>query len=488
VIIGAGLGGLSAAAHLARRGVDVTVLERDPVCGGKAGRVQMGGYTFDTGPTVLTMPGILRDTFAAADADLDTQVKLVRLDPVYRATFADGSSLRVHADAERMTQEIRENCSAHDADAFGEFRAWLCKLNEVEMTTFIDRNYDSPLDLARSIRPLVTLARMGGFGTLDGQVAGRFHDERLRRLFTFQALYAGLAPQQALALFGLITYMDSVEGAWFPEGGIHEVASALARSVVAAGVEVRCGVRVTGIELARPDGGAVRGVRTHSGEFIPADCVVCNADVPVAYAQLLPQLATPRRVARAHPSPSAVVWHAGVRGRPDVDAAHHNIHFGASWEPAFRALITDRQRMPDPSILVTVPTQTDPSLAPRGASTLYALEPVPNLRGSIDWSSETTSTRDDLRARLSSLGYPTDAEVEMTLGPLEWRDRGCADGTPFSAAHRFFQSGPFRTSNVDRRAPGLVFVGAGTVPGVGVPMVLLSGRLAALRAMEVLRS
>jgi len=254
VIIGAGLGGLSAAAHLARRGVDVTVLERDPVCGGKAGRVQMGGYTFDTGPTVLTMPGILRDTFAAADADLDTQVKLVRLDPVYRATFADGSSLRVHADAERMTQEIRENCSAHDADAFGEFRAWLCKLNEVEMTTFIDRNYDSPLDLARSIRPLVTLARMGGFGTLDGQVAGRFHDERLRRLFTFQALYAGLAPQQALALFGLITYMDSVEGAWFPEGGIHEVASALARSVVAAGVEVRCGVRVAGIELARLDG------------------------------------------------------------------------------------------------------------------------------------------------------------------------------------------------------------------------------------------
>lgn len=487
VVIGAGLGGLSAAAHLAGRGVDVTVLERNAAPGGKAGRLQLGGYIFDTGPTVLTMPGILRDTFAAAGAELDTLVKLVRLDPVYRATFADGSSLRVHADPERMTEEIREHCGPRDAAAFAGFRTWLRKLYETELPEFIDRNYDSVLDLASSIRPLVTLARLGAFRTLDRRVAAMFEDDRLRRVFTFQALYAGLAPQQALALFGVITYMDSVEGAWFPEGGIHEIAIALAGSVEAAGVEVRYGADVERIELERPDGGSVRGVRLNTGEVVAADCVVCNTDAPIAYARLLPQLAAPRRLVRARPSPSAVVWHAGVRGRPAADVAHHNIHFGAAWEPAFRALVTEQRRMPDPSILVTVPTRTDPALAPPGNSTVYALEPVPNLRSSIDWSSETGITTDDLRRRLAGLGYPTETEVEATFGPEDWQLQGCADGTPFAAAHRFFQSGPFRTSNVDRRAPGVVFVGASTVPGVGVPMVLLSGRLAARRVMEHLQ-
>lgn len=143
--------------------------------------------------------------------------------------------------------------------------------------------------------------------------------------------------------------------------------------------------------------------------------------------------------------------------------------------------------MPDPSILVTVPTRTDPALAPPGNSTVYALEPVPNLRSSIDWSAETGITRDDLRRRLAGLGYPTETEVETTVGPEDWQSQGCADGTPFAAAHRFFQSGPFRTSNIDRRAPGVVFVGASTVPGVGVPMVLLSGRLAAQRVLEHLQ-
>ena len=235
VIVGAGLGGLSAAAHLARRGVDVTVLERGATPGGKAGRLELGGYTFDTGPTVLTMPDILRDTFAAVGADLDALIKLVRLDPVYRATFADGSSLRVLADAERMTQEIREHCGPRDAEAFAAFRTWLVKLYELELPEFVDRNYDSVLDLASSIRPLVALARLGGFSRLDRRVGARFQDERLRRVFTFQSLYAGLAPQQALALFGLITYMDTVAGAWFPEGGIHEVAAALARALEGAG-------------------------------------------------------------------------------------------------------------------------------------------------------------------------------------------------------------------------------------------------------------
>src|SRR6185295_12075213 len=141
----------------------------------------------------------------------------------------------------------------------------------------------------------------------------------------------------------------------------------------------------------------------------------------------------------------------------------------------------------DPSILVTTPTVTDESLAPDGCSVLYALEPVPNLDGAVDWRRDGPRLRDDLARRVGALGYPVDAiELERFVDPEEWAARGLERGTPFSLAHRFFQSGPFRPRNVDGRVPGLVLTGMGTVPGVGIPMVLLSGRLAALR-VEAMR-
>jgi phytoene desaturase len=167
-----------------------------------------------------------------------------------------------------------------------------------------------------------------------------------------------------------------------------------------------------------------------------------------------------------------------------AEVAHHNLHFGAAWDDAFRSLL-DGRRMPDPSILVTVATQTDASLAPPNASMIFALEPVPNLRGSVDWTRESARVRDDLAARLAMLGYPVDVEVEKLYDPWTWQRLGLTAGTPFSLSHRFTQSGPFRPANVDARAPGLVFTGGGTVPGVGVPMVLLSGRLAAERVEEL---
>jgi phytoene desaturase len=162
--------------------------------------------------------------------------------------------------------------------------------------------------------------------------------------------------------------------------------------------------------------------------------------------------------------------------------AHHNLHFGAAWAGSFRALTSDGVRMPDPSTLVSVPTLTDPALAPPGGAVLYALEPVPNLTAGIDWRVEGPCTEDDLRARLARFGYPVDDVVTSHLvDPRDWAAQGLVAGTPFSLTHRFSQSGPFRPANVERRAPGLVFAGCGTVPGVGVPMVLLSGRLAAER-------
>ncbi len=481
VIVGAGLGGLAAACHLAGRGHDVTVVEREGLPGGRAGRLVLDGYTFDTGPTVLTMPDILEATFAAAGTRLEDHLTLVPLDPVYRACFADGSTLRVRRDPQAMEAEIREHCGAADAAAFVAFRAWLRDLYALELRSFIDRNYDSPLDLLRPPGPALALLRLGGFRRMAGTVARRFSDERLQRLLSFQSLYAGLAPYQALALYCVITYMDTVAGVYAPAGGMHEVAAALATAATKAGATIELAAPVDRIELAGGSDGPVRGVRLASGDRIAADTVVCNVDVPVAYRTLLPGLRPPIRVRRTRYSPSATVWHAGVRGRPDPAVAHHNIHFGPDWDEAFRTLLHDGQRMRDPSLLVTVPTVSDPGLAPPGGTALFALEPVPNLDGRVDWTEERARARDDTARRLAALGYPDAVEVEAFTDPLDWERMGLERGTPFSASHRFTQSGPFRAPNVDPRAPGLVFVGAGTVPGVGIPMAVLSGRLAAAR-------
>jgi phytoene desaturase len=197
----------------------------------------------------------------------------------------------------------------------------------------------------------------------------------------------------------------------------------------------------------------------------------------------------PRVVRKGTYSPSCALWLAGVRGALPARAAHHNIHFGREWRSAFDALLRDGVRMPDPSILVTSPTRTDPSLAPAGSSVLAVLEPTPNLDGGVDWARESGRVRDELMGRVGALGYPVDdVVVEQFTDPEGWRAQGLERGTPFSLAHRFFQTGPFRPRNVDPRVPGLVLVGMGTVPGVGIPMVLLSGRLASLRVEELVHS
>ena len=480
IIIGAGLGGLSAACHLAADH-DVVVLEREDRPGGRAGRLELAGYRFDTGPTVLTMPGLIRDCFAAVGADMDDHLSLHPVDPMYRAVYEDGSTIHVRHGRDAMASEIADVCGPGEAAGFHRFCDWLAELYALEMPNFIDRNFDSVLDLARPLRPALDLVRLGGFGRLSGAVARYFDDPRLQRLFSFQSMYAGLAPYQALALYGVITYMDSVEGVYFPDGGMHALPRGLAAAATGAGVEIRYDSSVTRIVLEHGTSGAVRGVRLADGEVIAADAVVCNPDLPVAYKTLLGGLDAPRVARRGHYSPSCVVWHVGVRGCPPPEAGHHNIHFGRTWDDAFRDLLDRGVRMTDPSFLVTIASTGDPTLAPPGCSTLFVLEPVPNLDGNVDWSRERDRVRTDLLGRLEVCGYPTEIEVEALVDPTDWEASGLERGAPFALSHRFFQTGPFRPDNVDRRAPGLVFVGSGTRPGVGVPMVLLSGRLAAER-------
>lgn len=483
VVIGAGLGGLSAAAHLVGAGHDVTVVERESRPGGRAGVIREDGFVLDTGPTVLTMPHLVEATFAAAGRDMSQYVTIEPVDPMYRAVFADGSVLNVRAGRDAMREEIRRFANAREAGAFGEFCDWVTELYQLEMPRFIETNYDSPLDLVPAWRAVLDLVRHGAFGRLDEKVASFFDDERLRRIFSFQSLYAGLAPHDALALYSVITYMDMVSGVYAPRGGMTAIPTGLARALRDAGVTLRYGTPVTRI-LRRGDGG-VTGVELGNSERLVADAVVCNVDLPVAYRTLLGGTEAPRVARRGTYAPSCVLWVAGVRGLAPAGAARHNLHFGAAWEESFKALVKRGARMKDPSIMVGVASVDDPTLAPEGCSAIYALEPVPNLGGRIDWARHGDRIGQELKQRVADLGYPTDdVVVERWYDPLDWEALGLERGTPFSLAHTFRQSGPFRPRNVDRRIPGLVFTGAATTPGVGVPMVLVSGKLAAQRVDE----
>ena len=482
VVVGAGLSGLSAACHLVADGHDVTVLERDATPGGRNAVFRSEGFTFDTGPTVLTMPGLLERPLHRIGGSLDP-LRLRRLDPGYRAFFADGSRIDVRASVAAMTRELAEQVSPKDAAAFENFVGWLEELYDVELPNFIERNFDSPLDLLTRPRAAARLVRLGGFGRLGPAIRRRFDDDRLVRLFTFQAMYAGLAPEDALALYAVITYMDSVSGVWFPADGMHAVPTTMAGALEAAGARLH--YRTPAERILTDARGRVAGVQA-GGQKLVADAVVLTADLPAAYRTLLPDLRPPRAVRTGSYSPSAVVWHLGVRGTVPGHVSHHNIHFADAWGEAFGQLIKRKELMSDPSRLVTIPTLDAPGMAPAGHSVLYVLEPVPNLTADLDWAVEGPRLRERLLGFLQAGGYPTDIVTESLVTPADWAAQGMAAGTPFSLAHSFSQTGPFRPPNLERRRPGVFFAGTGTTPGVGIPMVLISGELAARRVRDYL--
>ncbi|MES3638360.1 phytoene desaturase family protein [Mycobacterium intracellulare] len=476
VVVGAGLAGLSAALHLAGRGRAVTVVEREPWPGGRAGRLDIDGYRIDTGPTVLTMPDIIDETFAAVGETTSDRLELSPVDPAYRAVFADGSALDVHSDADRMADAIADFAGSGQAAGYRRLRTWLTRLYRTEFDGFIGANFDSPLSL---LTPrLAQLTAIGGFRRWDRMVKRHISDERLQRIFTFQSLYAGVAPRDALAVYAVIAYMDTIAGVVFPRGGVRALPDALAAAATDAGVQFRYGATVTALEQS---GGRVRAVLTEQAGRISCDAVVLTTELPQTYALLG---RTPRRAVRLRASPSAVVAHLGC---PAVarDTAHHTILFGEAWDQTFTDIIRDGRLMTDPSLLVTRPTAGDPALAPESRDLLYVLAPAPNLeRGTIDWSRAGAAYAEGLVAHVADRllpGLREDATVLDVVTPADWARQGMAAGSPFALAHTFGQTGPFRPANMVRGIDNAVLAGSSTVPGVGVPTTLISGRLAADR-------
>ena len=476
VVVGAGLGGLSAALRLAGAGRKVTVVEREAVPGGRNGLLNKDGYAFDTGPSVLTMPSLIQDAFSCVGEDLKDWLELMPLSPLYRAFYADGSQIDVHADTARMEEEIRTQVSAEEALGYRKYVDFVTKLYKYEMNDFIDKNIDSPFNL---LTPnLAKLIALGGFRHLQPKVNQYLKDPRLQRVYSFQAMYAGVSPQQALAIYAVIAYMDSVNGVFFPKGGMHAVPRALAAAATKHGVEFKYNTTVTSLDKQN---GRVKAVITDTGERIECDVVVMNPDLPVVWRDLLGK--TPLNIKRLNYSPSCVTLLVGSSKKYN-HIAHHNIHFGESWDGVFDELIEKKQLMSDPSVLVTVPTHDDPSLAPAGKQSYYVLFPTPNLTADIDWKKQAGPYRDSMIKTLEDRGYTGfgDAiETEVMTTPLDWQRQGMEQGAPFASAHTFFQTGPFRPRNMAAGFENVVFAGSGTQPGVGVPMVLISGRLAAER-------
>ena len=418
VVVGAGLGGLSAALRLAGAGRQVTLLERESTPGGRAGVLELDGYRFDTGRRCHNAHLIAtRSTAWRAEEDAWTCSR----SPLYRAFYPDGSSLDVHAkDASRQIERV---CSGPEAAGYRRYVDFVSELYRLEMRDFIDRNIDSPLDL---ITPdLARLVALGGFRRLAPKVRQFLRDPRTVRLFSFQSMYAGLAPQDALAIYAVIAYMDSVAGVYFPRGGMHAVPKAMAGALEKHGVTIAYDREVTRVELR---GRCAVAVHTADGDRIPCDAVVLNPDLPVARRDLLGR---PLRRRLAY-SPSCFLLLAGSSASYGK-IAHHNIHFGRSWNGVFRELIDERRLMTDPSILVTNPTHSDPSLAPAGKHSYYVLFPTPNLDALSTGASKARGIGTRWSACSSSAGTSGSAT------PSRWsrsRHRSIGSAVAWSGARR----------------------------------------------------
>lgn len=473
VVIGAGLGGLACALRLQAQGCAVTVLDRCPAPGGRAAQLRDGGFTWDVGPSLITMPWVLEETFAAGGLDLHAEVDLMPLDPFYRIHWAGEERHLDFGPRERMADELAK-FSHKDAAAFEPFMEALRPIYEQGILGAGRRPFSTPGELARF---LPTMLRLGAALPLHRFVARHFEHPRVREAFSFHSLFIGGDPFRVPAIYAALVYLQLLDGVWYARGGVHAVVEALARGVE----DLRCGPehQVVGIDAR---GGRVRGVRTAGGATIPADVVVHNGDV-LALDDLLGRArpAAPRALRR--PTMSCFLLYLGT-DRPFEALHHHTLLVGDRYRE-FIADVTRRGRLAQTfSTYVHAPTRTEPGMGADGGDSLCVLLPVPNLRGRVDWEREAGAVRDALVADLETTfglrGLDAAIRVEHRMTPVDFRDRyGAVDGNAFAIEPTLQQSAYFRPHNRDRRVGGLYRVGGGTHPGAGIPGVLLGAEVTA---------
>lgn len=473
VVVGGGVGGLAAAIRLCAAGHDVVVCERNDEPGGKLAARTAGGFTWDTGPSLLTLPDVFDDLLACAGTSLAEVVDLERLDPICRYRWPNGSGFDHRAD-------LDDAVAAADALAPGQgaaFRRFLGRARTVWETaerTFFAGPLESPLQLARRMRSPADLLAIDPLRTLHARAAATFDDPRLVQWADRYATYSGSSPFTAPATLACIPWIEQAFGAWYVAGGLARLAPALAGVAADLGVEVRTGTDVAAVEA---DLDAVRGVRLAGGERLAADVVVANVDAAHLYADLLPDAPALARVRRAPRSTSGFALLLGVEGRTD-GLAHHNVAFSGDYAAEFDAIVRRRALAADPTVYVAAPP--DPALAPEGCESWFVLVNTPST-GTVDWDRAAEPYRDHLLDVLARRGWHLTGRLRVvevvTPADIEARYRahggaiyGTSSDGPRAAFLRPANRGPRR---------GLYLVGGTSHPGGGLPLVVTSAAVVA---------
>ena len=483
VVIGAGIGGLSAATHLARAGMTVTVVEKGAAAGGRCGRLVRDGHRFDTGPTLFVMPRLYESEFRALGTSMGEQLQLRRVDPTYRLVFDDGARLSLTSDMNAM----REQLESVEPGAFEGLRRYLAagaKHYSIVAEKMVARDFRHPTDYLR-VGGLGLLLRDNPLANHYRRMAGYFATPRLKNAFTFQDLYVGLSPFEAPAILSLMSYTELAHGVWYPRGGMYGVVEALVELARDAGVEFRFLANVARIETTRR---RARGVVLDDGSRVGADAVIANADLPYVYEQLLPPDPATEKLLRKRFSCSTISFFWGLDRSYDA-LPPHTLFLPDDYRETFDSIVRDHDLPANPSVYLHAPGRLDASVAPAGRDSLTAIVPVGHLRSAPaqDWAALKDRAREHVFRRLDQLGLDDlrgHITFEESYTPVSWaRGLNLAKGATHGLAHTLTQLGWLRPSHRHRRYANLYFAGASTHPGTGVPTAMASGRLAARRLL-----
>ena len=484
ILIGAGLGGIAAAARLARSGYRVTVVEKNPTPGGRCSQIIRDGHRFDIGATLFLMPQIFAETYAALGERMEDYLDLRKIDPTYRLHFNDGSQLALTGDLQAMQTQLE----AIEPGSFDGLLRYLVEgSNHYHQSVdhFVGRNFYT---LAEFLSPdtLQRALRIKGLVRHFANIGRYFRHPRLKAAFTFQNMYLGLSPYDAPATYSLLQYTELADGVWFPIGGMYRVIESMVEIAQKQGVEFRFNTAVKQIEV---DGGRASGLLLEDGSRLQADVVIANADLPYIYECLLPRERETARLEGKKYTCSAIMFYWGCdRVYPQLQ--HHNIFLSDDYRPSFDRIFRDHLLPDEPSFYIHAPARTDPAAAPTGHDTLLGLVPCGHLDSAVpqDWEAMKARSRAFILQRLEKEGvvdFDRHLKFEIAYTPHDWERRfHCARGSAFGLSHNFWQVGYFRPHNRHARYKNLYFVGGSTHPGTGLPMVLLSAKLTTERIIN----
>ena len=477
-IIGAGPGGLATAMLLAKAGVRVRLLERLPVPGGRTSTITtQEGFRFDLGPTFFLYPRVLEEIFSACGYDLRDEVEMVRLDPQYRLVFGGGGELLATPDIPRMEAEV-SRLSPADAGSFTRFMT-ATREKFTRFAPFLEQPFESWMDLATpDLVKLMPLLKP--WKSLDAELGTFFSDERIRLAFTFQSKYLGMSPFRCPSVFSILSFLEYEHGVYHPVGGCGAVSTAMARLAQDMGVEIRYEEPVESLEFA---GRRITAVHTPCGRYA-ADATVVNADFARSMTRLVPDRLrrrwSDRKISSRRFSCSTFMLYLGIDGCYD-DVAHHNIYLSENYRDNLADIEHRHVLSRDPSMYVQNACITDPSLAPRGMSTLYLLIPVTHRHPNVDWRREGARFREvalDQMERVGIRGVRERIRYEKMLTPDDWQDDyEIYRGATFNLSHDLGQMLHMRPHNRFEDVERMYLVGGGTHPGSGLPVIYSSARI-----------